>query len=198
MAVVRAAGVALAVALLGLAACDPDIGSGTYYCGPERACPEDLRCDEATARCVFPQLVDVFDCGPDGNVNEPDDAAGEAHDVGTIGCDRLESVQVGCVDNAGDVDYLRGVTPAGCAGDVTIELFAPVAFMPLSIQLLDEGGAVLATGAVCTEVDDDGEQRVCVSAEVGAATPYLVRIQRADGGDCGGACAYNRYHLTMY
>ncbi len=189
---------AAAVASVLGAGCSPEIGSGSYYCGPERACPEDLRCDEASALCVFVQQVEPFTCGPTANDHEPDDGVADAFDLGVAGCGGFSILQTGCIDSATDVDYLTGVTPAGCAGDLDIRLTAPVAFMPVQVELLDDSGAVVAGGAVCVEADDDGEQQVCLSAELGASAGFQLRVQRAEGGDCGGACAYNRYALSIF
>lgn len=187
----------VAIALLGLAACEPEIGGGTYYCGPELACPDHLRCDQVSAKCVFPEQVNAFECGAGSNVHEPDDEVADAYDVGEIGCGREVRVD-GCIDNEEDVDFLVGTAGTCPLSDVTIEMTAPLAFMPLAIDLLDVDGEVLATSHVCAYVDDDGEQMSCLEQAVGDGAAYQLRVRRADGGDCGGSCGYNRYALVVY
>jgi hypothetical protein len=189
----------LLVGALGLAGCDPEIGSGTYYCGPELACPDHLRCDQASAMCVFPEQVGAFECGDNGNAHEPDDVAADGFDLGEAGCDGLEVRLPGCIDNEEDVDFLVGVTQSTCPlATMRVQLRAPLAFMPLSFDLLDGDGAVVASSEVCSFVDDDGEQLSCLEVDMEGGTAYQLRVQRADGGDCGGACGYNRYDLSIF
>lgn len=186
-----------ALLLLALAGCEADIASGTYYCGPAGACPPDLACDGATAVCVLPSQVDPFGCGPEGNGNEPDDELAAPFDLGTAGCETAVVAREACIDAADDVDHLALTTPASCATAVEVLVQHPVAFAPLSVELLDGAGEVIATGVVIEEIDETGRTQLAATAEVGAAAPAVVRVRLADGDDCGGACAHNRYSVTV-
>ena len=37
-------------------ACSPEIGKGTYFCGPERFCPPDMECDDPSYTCDSPRI----------------------------------------------------------------------------------------------------------------------------------------------
>lgn len=96
-----------------LAACEPEITSGAYYCGPDRACPPDLRCNETTALCVYPGEAEAFTCGEGANDTEPDDDLASAFDLGVGGCSSIALVQPGCIDEDTDVDHLAITTSEG-------------------------------------------------------------------------------------
>jgi hypothetical protein len=188
---------AIAAALL-LAACEPDIGSGVYYCGPERACPDGLRCDDATALCVFPDLAEPFACETHANDYEPDDTPDAAGDVGIAGCGAVSINGVGCIDTADDVDHFAFVTPLSCDGQLEVLVRFPVAFQPLAVDLIDEAGEVLGVGTVCDELDEFGETRVCAEAEVAPEQRVMLRVTAdPDGADCDGSCAFNGYQLSI-
>lgn len=191
--------VAIAGALL-LAACEPDIGSGVYYCGPERGCPPDLRCDDATSICVFLDQAQPFDCGLGANDYEPDDVPGEAGEVdATAGCGAITINEAGCVDELDDVDHLAFVTPVSCDGALEVVVRYSVAFTPLALELLDDGGDVIATGTLCDDLDEFGEARLCASAEVQPDQRVMIRVAAEDGGlDCHGTCGFNRYRLSIF
>ena len=53
--------------------CEPEIGTGTYYCGPAEFCPPSLACDQLTYTCVAPVLADPFLCPEESETWEPDD-----------------------------------------------------------------------------------------------------------------------------
>jgi hypothetical protein len=190
---------ALLVAAVAVAGCEPEITSGSYYCGPELACPPDFRCDHLTASCVYPSLAEPFECAPESNDAEPDDDVGAALELGDVGCG-VPSERLGCVDNAGDVDYLTLVAPAGCARrPLQLRLRFPVAFSPLGIEVVDAAGGAVATGAVCTDVDGFGMTHVCGEATIDPGATYVVRVARAPGGTtCDGLCPYNRYNLSIF
>lgn len=180
-----------------LAACDPEITSGVYYCGPERACPPDLRCDEPTALCVYPAEAEAFVCGPGTNDNEPDDDLASAFALGTAGCGSLSLVQPGALDEDEDVDHLAVVTPVGCAGEFEVLVRYPIALAAVTVEILDATGAVLATGEICDDLDVSGRVHLCAQVDVTPSTTYVLRIGLGGEGDCDGACAYNRYMLSV-
>ncbi|HEX5059005.1 MAG TPA: hypothetical protein VFV99_06575, partial [Kofleriaceae bacterium] len=69
-----------------LAACTPDVVSGSYLCGPDELCPDGQKCngteDKTTGlaadSCVIPSLARPFACTPKVDV-EPDDSMAQAH-----------------------------------------------------------------------------------------------------------------------
>jgi len=197
--VVRRAG--LAAVALAAAACDPEITSGVYLCGEERGCPPGLVCDGVTTECVYSGEAASFQCAEGSNDGEPDETLDAAWDLGTGGCGVFPPIELpGCVDNAGDVDHLAVVASVDCEGARVFEvkLRHPIAFAPLSLEILDGDGAVVATGEICETVDDAGLVHVCAEVDAAPGDPLVVRVRLADGApDCDGTCAYNRYLLSI-
>jgi hypothetical protein len=75
-----------------------------------------------------------------------------------------------------------------------------LAYEELRITLTgSDGTTVIATGAPCSSggPPDDGVLATCVSAPLVDATTYILRIEPTGSGDCGGACAFNRYGLSV-
>jgi hypothetical protein len=185
--------------LLGLlAACTPEITSGTYYCGIQAQCPPDLACDGETATCVYPQDVSPFLCPEGTNDAEPDDDISSALDVGIAACGAIAFTDDGCIDAADDVDHVAFTTAADCDGTLDLKLRFGLAFAPLSIDLLDDGGAVLASGTQCQGPDSSAQVTVCLTAPVDPSTTYLLRIAMpSDAPTCDGACEFNTYQLSI-
>jgi hypothetical protein len=185
--------------LLGLvAACTPEITSGSYLCGEQESCPPDLRCDGETATCVFARDVMPFVCPEGTNDAEPDDDIASALDIGTAGCGALAFSDDGCIDAADDVDHVAFTTPADCDGMLDVKLRFSLAFAPIGVDLLDDSGAVVASGAQCGTADSSGQITVCLTAPVDPTTAYVLRIDLpSDAPTCGGACAFNSYQLSI-
>lgn len=193
---------ALAAALIA-AACTPDIGRGTYYCGPERLCPPDLACDENRFTCEVPSDVSPFECPEGSEAGEPDDTAAEAGDLGALACGSPDPLYdaAGCIAGPGDVDLYRFDYDPACPGaDPHIEVAVrfPIALVPLSVELLDAGEAVVESATLCTPPGDrTGTDRVCLEARLEAGT-YFLRIRAADGApDCDGECHHASYRANM-
>lgn len=191
----------LAAAAATLVGCSPQIDKGTYFCGPERFCPPDLACDEPTFTCEAPSLVDPFACPEDSELLEPDDEPSTAYDAGESECGASVANEIlGCIVGD-DVDLLRFTYVGECAGDdphLEISLRFPIAFAPLALELVDEGGAVVARGEPCTPSGDHtGSDYLCVDARPDSGA-YLVRVRVADDAtDCDGDCRFNRYSLDV-
>jgi hypothetical protein len=198
------AGAAAAVALCA-AACTPEIGRGTYFCGPERFCPPSLECDDSTFTCESPSLVQPFACPTDpidSRRFEPDDTPAQAHDLGRLACGvgAIES-SPGCLVDINDVDHMRFEHSAQCTGSnphIEIVLRYPVALVPVVVELLDEDEQVVATGEICTLQNDlSGMERLCIRDDLPFGI-YYVRIRSdRDGPDCGGSCHFNQYILDV-
>jgi hypothetical protein len=183
-----------ALALL-LAGCEPEIGRGSYHCGPERLCPPDLVCDGVTAVCTVEHEALPFECAEGSTDTEPDDQLDAPYDIGVAGCGEARTM-AGCLSDDADVDHLAVTPPAGCE-ELGLEVRYPVAFAPVLLEVIDDG-TVVATSEVCEELDEAGRAVACLSAAVTAEAGYVVRVRRGDGGDCDGACAYNRYDLSIF
>jgi hypothetical protein len=173
-----------ALALVLIAACSPDIQSGSYYCGDEEACPPGLACDGETNICVTPGEATPFSC-----------TKGKPLFAATCGAGQLEST--GCVDTAGAHDQFTIDTDPTCTMDYTVQITMPIAFMPLGVAVKDAGGNTVATGAPCN-VPHGGSVDVCASFSGGNGQAYTVDVAAADGAPtCDGACAFNRYGLSV-
>lgn len=190
-------------ALLALAgACSPEIGSGTYYCGPERLCPPDLECDDPTFTCERPSVAERFSCPGASQATEPDDSAGEAQDLGALACGLpiLEN-RIGCVADQDDVDHIELELADECVGDdphLEVSMRFPVALVPLSIELLDDDGEVIATGELCTPSGDaTGTDLLCIDQRIPPGR-YMLRIRSMEPApDCDGDCHHNSYQLDV-
>ncbi len=185
------------------AACTPEIGSGTYFCGPERFCPPEQVCDDSSFTCVNPLLAAPFSC-PDGSQSdEPDDDFENATDLGELSLNQpsVLGTHAGCVPTGDDVDLFRVGCDATCAsggGQLEITLRYPIAFLPLEVELLDETGDVVAAGELCTPaVDYTGMDYLCITHQPSEGV-YYVRAEGVAGApDCDGGCAFNRYSLDI-
>ena len=184
------------------AACSPEIGKGTYFCGPERFCPPDMACDDPTYTCESKRLADRFTCPPGSDALEPDDSGGEASDEGILACGAmLVGERVGCMEGEGDEDYLAFDVTGECVGDdphLEVTLRFPIAFVPLAVDLIDDSGDAVEEGVPCTPSGDlTGNDRVCIDRPL-APGRYFLRVRAAPGGpDCDGDCHYNQYTIIV-
>ncbi|HLU67929.1 MAG TPA: hypothetical protein VKZ63_16705 [Kofleriaceae bacterium] len=197
-----AAAAAAALALAALVGCSPDIGNGTYFCGPERLCPPDQECNDNTYTCESPRLAERFECPAGSTAAEPDDTAAEALDVGAITCGAvLVEDRRGCIGEVGDVDLIAFELVGACVGDrphMEAAVRFPIALVPLRLELLDEEGAVIDVAEVCTVSGDaTGTERLCIDAAIEPGR-YLLRVQaEPDGPDCDGDCHHNQYTIEV-
>lgn len=195
---------ALAVAAAALAAaCSPEIGTGTYFCGPERLCPPHLECNDLTITCEVPAETESFVCPSSANLAEPDNDLGSARDLGTLSCGVLDPLidDPGCVPEPGDVDLYKFEYDDDCSGadpHINVVVRFPIAHVPLTLELLDAEGAVIQEAELCTSTADrTGTDRVCLESRLASGTYYL-QIRAADGApDCDGTCHYNRYLVAF-
>lgn len=190
------------LALVLVAGCTPEFGPDTYYCGPERFCPPNLVCDDNIFSCVEDFQRTEFACPEGSTVHEPDDDTASASDPGDLVCGALVvGTELGCVEGA-DADLVELRTGASCTGanpHLEIKLRFPVATMPLTVEVLDDAGAVLTAGEVCTPAENfSGREHLCIEITPEADTTYYVRVRAADGAaDCSGDCAHNQYLLDI-
>jgi hypothetical protein len=202
--VINATRAPVIAALVGaVAACTPDIGTNTYFCGPERLCPPDLECNDADVTCELPSLTEAFACPDQANNAEPDDDLASARDLGPLMCGVFDPLldEPGCVPAVGDVDLYRFDYDDECTGGdphIDVKVRFPIAHVPLTLELLDSEGAVLEVGELCTASNDQtGMDRVCLESRLENGT-FFLRVRAADGGpDCDGTCHYNRYQIAF-
>ena len=184
---------------LGLAACSPEIASGSYFCGPEQACPSDQACS-GEGVCVVPAEVRPFACDT-GTDPEPDDTAAQASALPALGCVSNPAVKAGCLHAGDPTDWFSLATPAACSQvQVQVRITFSIAFEPLALELWDLGANTkIADDAECpgsgsTSMGDDDR---CIQMTVSPGGGYGIAVKPAGGGDCGGSCDYNRYTLTV-
>lgn len=192
---------AVVVALGLVAACTPEIVPGSYFCGPERACPDDQACDGATNLCVLPSQVQPFACpSPTETVEvEPNDDMVNAQLIANLECVSRTAEIVGCTRDLDREDWFVFDVPVGCTA-VAVEgrLTFPLAFEVLDLDAHGSTGLTIATGGQCAIFDaDDGDEQRCLDVPLTPGSRSALRVARSGVGSCGGACAHNKYTLTL-
>ncbi len=182
-----------------LVGCVPEIAPGAYLCGPERGCPDEQVCDGVTNTCVLRNQAKPFACPIMQTEVEPNDNANNAQAIENLLCASRPAEVIGCTRDLDGEDWFQFDVPASCAAvGVDLRLTFPVAFESLELELRDADGATIATGASCPNSEpDDGDEQRCVEKSLTPGGHYTVRIARTGKGDCQGACAHNRYTLTL-
>lgn len=182
---------------LPLAACAPDIVPGAYLCGPEQACPDGLTCDGVEDVCVLPTGARPFACSS-AFEQEPNDGPEAAQPLAVL--DRCVTALLevpACATGADAEDWYELVAPAGCtAVAVRVRVVFRGAYEELGLELHGEAGALVTAERCVNDAADDGDEVRCLEHTLTAGERYTVRVHRTGEGDCGGACAYNRYTLT--
>lgn len=189
-----------ALLALTLVACTPEITPGTYLCGDEESCPAGQACDGLTNTCELPSAARPFECGPEIDELEPNDAFQSAQAVSDLQCVSRVAEIHGCSRKDGSPEDWFSFAVPNCTQTVrtTARIAFPLAFEPLVLELRDANGTVKATGDVCSSDDKhDGDAELCIDLPVTAGSQYAIRVAGAGSADCDGACAYNRYTLTM-
>lgn len=184
-----------------LPACAPEIGPGTYFCGPERLCPPNLACDENLFTCVRDVQVEPFACPAGSEVAEPDGTLAEAEDSGQLDCGEALATRAGCLAAGDEADILAFELPTTCAGTdphVSVVVRFPVALAPLQLELVDAASGTLAAGDDCTPDENySGKRHLCIEQALSPGTYYLRLSFDPEGADCGGDCRYNSYSLDV-
>lgn len=187
-----------ALAVLALA-CDPDIGAGTYFCGPELFCPPSLVCDPGTYTCELPSSVQPFACPEGTQDQEPDDSIEQASDLARLDCNYNVEPLARCIASAADVDYVTFSIDECYGSDphLNLQIRFPVAVAPLELDVLDEDGAVIGSGETCTPSEDfTGMEWVCLLLPPTPGT-YVLRVRATGEANCSGDCAFNQYLLYI-
>jgi hypothetical protein len=181
-----------------VAACTPDISSGTYLCGPDQTCPGDQACNGSDNRCVIASTAMPFACTADEE-HEPDNTIAQARALPALGCVSALFSENGCLAANDDADWFELVAPVGCTAlGIDVRIGYPIAYEAVAVVLADAAGTPIATDAPCaTPSGNAGDDERCLVQTISPGTTYLLQVKPAGGGDCDGACKYNRYTLGV-
>lgn len=184
----------LAVCLL--AACTPDIASGSYLCGPNASCPEGQTCNGPDNTCVF--TAEPFACTPD-MMSEPDDTKPQARAITFNECVSSPVPIASCMLEGDAADWVRFTAPAVCtAVQVEARISFPLAFEGLGLELWDlDHDTMLGTDGECASRPDTGDDMRCMKVTLTPGGNYGIQVKPTGEGTCSGACAYNRYTLRV-
>lgn len=188
-----------AIALAALAACNPDIASGAYLCGPEGLCPEGQACNGPDHRCVLPGEVQPFACG-DAFDPSGDDTPATGTLLAALPCASLPTSTEGCLGAGDERDFYQlDVAPECAMARLEVSASFPVAFQPLGLALSVDGAAPAPAGSPCpaSSPPAEGHDVACLSQPVQAGRRYAIGVVRDGDADCGGGCRYNRYTLRL-
>jgi hypothetical protein len=187
-----------AVLLIALAACTPDVATGTYYCGPDGFCPEGQACNGPDNICVNASSAEAFACGERSAKTEPDDTATQAHLLPTPTCDIPFNTENCMLDGNDAEDWMKLQQPCGASKEVQLVLKFPVAFERLAMELWDLDTMTKVTDdAACADGGDDANELRCITSPVAENGNYGVKVRPAGDGNCDGNCSYNRYSLSV-
>ncbi|HET9991864.1 MAG TPA: hypothetical protein VFQ65_25215 [Kofleriaceae bacterium] len=183
--------------LLALAACSPDIPSGSYECGPNAACPTGQACDGPTNTCVIASTAGAFACDP--GLEHDDNTPATGTRVSQLACVSAVFSEPGCLAPNDGQDWFQLAAPTGCAAlEVKITVAYPVAFEPLALALTDASGAQLATDSACKNPPPGGEDSRCITQTITPGSSYAIAVKPLGmGDDCDGTCNFNRYTLSV-
>lgn len=194
------------VLCVGLAACAPDIHSGSYLCGPNASCPDGQACNGAADEdsglmadtCVLASTAQPFAC-VDKNNAEPNNTAAEGLVLENLQCLTAAVFIESCMTSDDNADWLTFVAPPTCAAvEVQARLVFSIAFEMLGLELWDlDRDVQLATEGECAQGAAIGAVRRCLDFELVPGTRYGVKVRPTGEGNCDGACAYNRYSLSV-
>lgn len=185
--------------MLGLAACDPEILSGAYLCGPQMACPDDEVCSPADGTCVRPELAEPFACEPGSDGGEPNEDPATATTLNVAGCPAGQVERIGCLPAAADVDWIAVTSSVACAGaPLRIDVRYSVAFAPAVVDLYTtDGQSVIASATPCDITGGIGDKdAVCLATTVPPDGRALVRVSLDGELDCDGSCAFMHYQVA--
>lgn len=201
----RATFVAIAITA---AACTPDVVPGSYFCGPEQACPEgqvcngteDMNAGLIADTCMLPSVARPFDCKPTTS-SEPDDTMATGHLVQPpMTCVGTLDLKQGCMTAGDSADWVTFVAPSVCTAiQVEARLEFSIANEALTVELWDaDTNTKLSGDTECKQGGiDSSSVRRCLDSVLVPGKTYGVQVKPTGDGSCGGDCAYNRYNMTL-
>jgi hypothetical protein len=187
------------LALVLLAACSPDIVPNAYLCGPEALCPPGQVCDGVSDSCVLPAQAAPFMCDI-GTEIPGDDSAGSANQISQLQCVSSRYSTYGCMPPGDAADWFKLSVPTECSAvEVQARIQFPVAYEHLAMELVDLGSNTsVGSDIECPKsLGDPAYIERCINLPVTPGHQYGVAIKSTADGACDGACAYNRYYLTV-
>lgn len=182
---------------LALAACSPDIPSGSYECGPNAACPTGQACDGPTNTCVIASTAGAFACP--ASLEHDDNTPATGTMISNLSCVSAVFSQLGCLAANDGQDWFQFVAPTSCSAlEVKITVAYTVAFEPLALVLTDASGAQLATDIACKNPPPGGEDSRCITQTITPGSNYAIAVKPLGmGDDCDGTCNFNRYTFSV-
>ena len=188
-----------AALLVLLAACSPDIASGSYLCGAEKACPPSQACDGVTDTCVIATSEQPFAC-EQGTEFPGDDTSATPQQIPALACVSPPYQVSECLPMGDSADWFAFSTPGNCVQvEVQARILFPVAYEGMSLELWDRAAnSQIGTDVPCADsVNDPAHVERCIKLTVPPGGSYGLLVKPNGQGDCGGACAYNRYELFV-
>jgi len=188
-----------ALVLVFLVACSPDIVSGSYLCGPEQSCPPGEACDGITDSCLLTSRAEPFAC-EENTQTANDDTPDTASQVPQLQCVSVPYSLNGCMPMGDSADWFKLSTPSACSAvEVQARIQYPVAYEHLAMELWDlQMNSSIGSDIECPKsVGDPAHVERCINLQVTPGRDYGIVVKSTTDGACGGACAYNRYYLTV-
>jgi len=185
--------------LVVVGACAPDIVPGSYLCGAEESCPPDEACDGVTDSCVLTSSAVPFACDA-GTEHTGDDTADQARAIPMLNCVSPAYRESDCMPIGDSADWYKLAVPSTCTSvEVQARIIYPVAYEGLSLELWDLGtNQSIGTDIPCPDsVGDPAHVERCIKLTVTPGGTYGLLVKPSGQGMCGGACAYNRYDLSV-
>jgi hypothetical protein len=95
--------------------------------------------------------------------------------------------------------YKLSVLSACTSVEVDVRMSYPVAYEKLSLELWDlSANAPIGTDVQCVQsANDPAHVDRCIKLTVNPGADYGLVVKPQSDGDCDGACAYNRYDLSV-
>jgi hypothetical protein len=189
---------AIVAMLAVVAGCQPEILSGTYFCGPEMSCPPDQICSAASSLCVRPELALPFACPADSQtIGEPNNDVASATAITFTTCPGAEQRLPGCVPDPADLDLIVVDAPTCGGRSLSFDVRFPVAFAPVIVEQVDAAGTTIQTATSC-EIAGENSQNdaACLDATVPGDGRVYVRLTLDPEIDCDDACNFNWYDVA--
>ena len=195
----------LAASLLVVAsACSAEIAPDTYFCGPERLCPEGLACNNLDNVCTVPTGVQAFDCVDQLGMTIPDrnddDTPTSGFDVTNEGsCLQNRELRACLFENdPGDWFQFDLADSCGTSVKMTGRLTFAVAFEPVAVHLSVEDGTPMPIDVECDQTSSAaGQTQRCFEMALTGNTHYAVGMVHSEVDNCDGECRHNRYVLDL-
>lgn len=186
-----------ALMLLALGACSADIAPDTYFCGPEELCPEGLACNGPDNICTVPSQAQAFECDVPDRTGDDEPSTGLP--LSELTCVSGVRELRACLFEDDPGDWFQFDIPDNCiAVQIVARLTFPIAFEPVAIQLSTEGSAPENVDAPCQVGNQDaGEDARCFQRTVANGTHHAIGLVHSGTQNCDGACAHNRYTLSL-